>query len=407
MALYNILFVDDDISVLDGLRRIFYSMHDRWNITYCSSAVDAIAKIRCSHYDVVISDLRMPEMDGICLLEQVKAISPDTVRFMLSGYNDEELVARSTKCAHQFLSKPCDSNILKDKIAQALALDKRRISDEIKKTISSLNSLSAMPGVYHQLMQMISSPSVSARDIGRLIASDVGMSAKILQIVNSAFYGIRSKVADPVHAVIYLGLNTIKGLVLLYNVFSKIDQSQVERFKIDHIQTHCMEVAGLCHKIFSIIPSKDFNIEDVTTAGLMHDIGKIILAQIKPDDYEIIYADALSGDKPVWQAEFEAIGMTHGDVGGYLLELWGLSPGIIEAVTCHNTPDDCQNRKFSPLTIVYLANEFSKRISENMPLPEDVESCNSEYLISLKMEQQLGSLFKTLEQEYGLSSANA
>jgi len=373
----RILFVDDDASILDGLRRILRPMAAQWKMAFVTSARDALASMNKEPYDIIVSDIRMPVMNGVKLLEQVRAKFPNTIRFALSGYADRQLVNKSVRCAHEFLTKPCDPNILKEAITKACMLHNKLYSEKVTKIVSNLKSLPAMPATYQKVIDLISSPNSSLRQVGKVVAADIGMSAKILQVVNSAYYGLRSRIVDPVHAVVYLGLKAVQALVLTSGIFSKLEQEKVERFAVGALQDHCLRVGGLARAICQSCHMDKKDLDDAMMAGILHDAGKIILITKMPDILSQAIELSRREQKPLYQAEQQLTEVTHAEMGGYLMGLWDLPNNIVEVATFHHAPRDLFCKDFSVAAAVHIADaidhELCCGLGDGVSVPIDMD----------------------------------
>ncbi|MBE0534112.1 MAG: HDOD domain-containing protein [Phycisphaerae bacterium] len=352
----KILFVDDDINVLNGLRRMLHKMREQWEMEFVTGALDALKVLKQSAYDIVVSDLRMPDMNGVELLEKVRQRYPDTIRFMLSGYSDQPLQGQAARCVHQFISKPCDAELLQSLIHRAFQLNDRLRSKEAAKVLSNISSLPVMSDTYKEVIDVLSSPDCSPRKVGKMIARDIGMSAKILQLVNSAFYGSGSKIADPVHAVVYLGLKTVEALVLTSGIFSKLPEKRMQEFSVDALQEHCCRVGSLAKTICKSRQMTQEDMDMASMAGILHDTGKIVFISRFPK--ELTEAIRLSRHRqvPLYEVERELLDVTHAELGGGLLDLWGLPNTIIEAATYHHEYPDSLDDGFSVISAVRIAN---------------------------------------------------
>ena len=239
----SILFVDDEPNVLEGLQRMLFSLQREWTMAFASSGAEALELLEHRHFDVVISDMRMPGMDGCQLLAEIKIRRPDTLRFVLSGQSETEVVYRSVGEAHQFLSKPCKPKVLKECVDRAFALRELLTSDSLKAVVSQIRDLPPVPQLYAKLCETLKSPECSIADVGRVIETDPAMTAKILQVTNSAFFGLRRVVGTAVQAASLLGLNTIKGLVLATGLFAPMQGTRLPRgFSIDALWKHSIIV---------------------------------------------------------------------------------------------------------------------------------------------------------------------
>jgi putative nucleotidyltransferase with HDIG domain len=352
----RILFVDDDQNVLSGLRRMLHGMKDQWKMEFVTKPEDALEVMDCNPYDIIISDYQMPGMNGAELLEKVREKHPQMIRFMLSSYSDRLLHGRAFNCVHQFIPKPCQADKLKSMVSRAFALHSRIRSKEVGAVLSSLRSIPVMPKSFNEVLELINDDNASARQIGKVIASDIGMATKMLQLVNSSFAGQATKIADPIHAVSFLGLKTTQAILLSQGIFSQLPESIIQEFYIDGLQEHCTRVGALSMSIAKSQGLSNDDIDAATTAGILHDAGKIILMMKFPDEFREAIDQSRLLQKPLCQMEKELIGVSHDEIGGCLLDLWGLPNSIIEVATFHHEPWMHFHENFTVVSAVYLAN---------------------------------------------------
>ena len=360
----SILFVDDEPNILEGLQRMLFPLQREWTMAFASSGPKALELLEQSRFDVVVSDMRMPGMDGAQLLAEVKKRCPNTLRFVLSGQSESALVYRSVGEAHQFLSKPCKPRLLKECVDKAFALRDLLASNSLKAAVAQIGDLPPVPQVYAKLCEVLKSPECSIADVGRVVQTDLAMTAKILQVTNSAFFGLRRQVTTAAQAASLLGLNTIKALVLTTGLFAPIEGSKLPRgFSIDVLWRHSMIVGAYAQAICQVEDIPKEMAGDAYTAGLLHDTGALVFASACTKDYARVCDYAVMNAIPLSDAEKEVLGCTHGEVGAYLLGIWGLPHPIVESVAYHHRPADSIGSVFSPLTAVHVADvlAFTRR----------------------------------------------
>ena len=141
----HIIFVDDDENILRGLRRMLKSMSAEWGMAYASSGQEALALMSRQPFDVIVSDMRMPQMDGVELLLKVKTLFPETVRIILSGYSEKESILRTVGPAHQYLAKPCSSDELIQTINRTINLRRFIELRKVRAIVAGLSSLPTPP----------------------------------------------------------------------------------------------------------------------------------------------------------------------------------------------------------------------------------------------------------------------
>ncbi len=355
----RILFVDDEPKVLQGLQRSLHSMRSEWEMVFASSGAEALETMARSHFDVVITDMRMPGMDGAQLLNQVKKRFPQTVRIVLSGQSDRETILRSIGPTHQYLAKPCDVDDLKQKLAHAFALRELLAEPRLKEVICRLDTIPSLPTLYVAMTNALQSPDASITEVGNIIAQDMGMCMKVLQLVNSAFFGLPGHISDPRQAAALIGIDNIKALVLSVHVFSQFENACTQ--DLSFLWKHCLTTALSAKAIARLQGASRRTVDDSFTAGLLHDVGKLILCSAYKEESTRIWKTAAGAKEPSLTLERAVLGCTHPAVGAYLLGLWGLPDPIVEAVAWHHQPSAAAPKDFSPLIAVHAANYYDRR----------------------------------------------
>jgi putative nucleotidyltransferase with HDIG domain len=384
----RILFVDDEPMLLKGLQRILRKRRHEWHMTFAANGKEALEILDKKPMDVIVSDLKMPEMDGSQLLAEVKERHPHIVRIILSGQLDQEMTLKSVKLAHQSLSKPCDAEILKTTLAKIFALRDFLSNESIKKIVSQIESLPSIPSIYTDIVAEMESSDPSINKIGDIISKDVSMTAKILQIVNSAFFGLFRKISSPKEAVVMLGTDTIKTLVLSVKIFTEFSQKRFSWFSINTLFNHSLSVS-MYAKTIANNENLDKNlVYSSMMAGLLHDLGKLILATNFNSTYKQVLAETRHSDKNLWDLEYEAFGTSHAEIGAYLMGLWRLEKPVIEAIAFHHLPEKSMNQNIGSLTAVHMGNalEHETRISSD---EHTVLQYNTEYLSSLAIGNRI------------------
>lgn len=379
----RLIFVDDDPMVLDGLRRSLHSMRNAWEMRFVNSAAEALQTLETEPYDAIVSDMRMPLMDGADLLTKVKECYPDMVRMILSGQSSREAVFRSLSPAHQFLSKPCDPQQLANRLNQAFAMRDLLSNEALKMVISRLRSIPSLPTLYEELTTALRAENCSLEEVARIISKDVGMAAKILQLANSAFLGTSGRVSSLSQALTLIGSETVRTLVLSVHVFSQFDGHAKAAASLPALWDHSVAVSTLAQQIANSENCPKAMIEECFTAGLLHDIGKVVLLAELPQDYLTICCTPANGDTDPERAR---LGCTHAEVGAYLMSIWGLPFPLVHAVAYHHHPGETAETKFSPLTAVHVADAIASA-ADASPLHHDV-ALDLEYLNRLGLGEK-------------------
>jgi len=351
--IHRILFVDDDPLVLRGFSRSVDEYSADWNVDYASSGNEAILKLKQGSYDAVVTDMHMPGMDGIQLLDVVNNEMPGVMRFVLSGNTSDVQSYKSAHLVHQMIPKPSDMEKIFSIVERACRLRDNLSDPQLLRMITGIKTLPSVPLLYNKLVKELQSEDVSAQAVGNIIAQDTAMTAKILQLVNSAFFGLSDNVSSPQRAVTILGLNTIKALVLGIQVFSEFQARRALPISVDSIWKHSMLVSSLAYSIAKKMNMTNQEREDVRVSGVLHDVG--ILLHLKMADISPKIKFNLNGLISV-ESEYKAIGTSHAEMGGYLLGIWGLPTSIVEAVTFHHRPWLQISKNVGVVTVLYIAN---------------------------------------------------
>ena len=331
----TIVFVDDERELLEGLRARLYKHRQDWNMQFLLSGDAAIAAFEQHPVDLIVSDVRMPGMDGGQLLSLVKERWPNTIRIIVSGYSDPVQAVRLTSLAHQYVAKPCDSQQLENIIERCFNLQQLLSEDSLRKMVGRIGTLPSIPKTYGRLQAALSQPSVTAAEIGDIVNADAALASKVLQITNSAFFRLRKPMVRIKDAVTYLGFATIRNLVLSAEIVSQWNTPKgLSGVDPEQLQNHAQVAAAACKSLAGGRATPD----DAWLAGLLHDIGYWVLVQECP--HELAQAIELSRSRnlPLYECELQTTGATHAQIGAYLLGLWGLPYAIVEAVALHHTP---------------------------------------------------------------------
>jgi len=383
----NLLFVDDEPKVLQGLRRQLWPMRCQWEMNFVESGAQALAFMATHPVDIIVTDMMMPGMDGSQLLDEVVKSHPLTVRIVLSGHTEREAAIRLVGPVHQYLSKPCDADDLRGAIARAFALRDLLANERLKQLALGTSSLPALPALYAQLTEELKQDSTSIERVAEIVSQDPGMTTKIIQLVNSAFFGLPQQISDIQEAIVYLGLTTVRSLVLGLQVFSRFEGNKIPGFSLEKLASHGRLTGMLARKIAEA-ERGDLGMRDQCfLAGLLHDVGRLVLAKDLPEEYGRVLQAAQAEGKAVWEVELREFGATHAEVGGYLLGLWGLPHAVVEAVTFHHRPDPDSLPGFSPAVAVYVANIFAHDLTSTTGL--SAHQINLDHLTRLGLADRL------------------
>ena len=386
--MYTLLFVDDQREILNALRRTLMQQLDEWDVYVALGGDEALQMMETISFDVVVTDIKMPSMNGVDFLELVSSRHPDTLRFVLSGYTERDLIYKTIGNVHQFLSKPVDTEVLINTLKSAIQLRGLMKNEELRTLVSGLKGLPSLGELYQELMDALCSAQVSLNEVSDIVQKDVALSARVMHLVNSSFFGTPTYVTGPAHAVSLLGTEVMKGLVMSSFVFSAFDEEGASSFSIREFEKHCYNVGVLAKRIAEEETDNHLIIDDAFVAGLLHDVGKLILASSTPDEFEKMYIFSEQRGVPMTLVTSERFNATHAEIGSYLLGIWGFRNNIASAVGSQSNLDACEDVSFSPATAVHIANEFLKHVSlldEHVPL----DTLNERYLEKIGLSHRV------------------
>ena len=368
----QILFVDDEARILDGIRRSLYGMRGEWRMRFESSGEEALKALATDPADVLVSDMRMPGMDGAELLAEVKCRYPEVIRFVLSGQAEAESIMRVTRSAHRYLSKPCDAVTLKAAIARALNLRSLLNSSSLAAIVGSVDALPAAPKRYQQLLACLRDPEAAINDIVQVLRHDIAMTAKLMKLANSGFFGLREPVQTIERAVSFIGMEAISALVLGQELFDTQKSTvTLAGFNLERLGQHSLQTAAWARAIALHESFSSAEAERAFLAGILHDVGRLVFATRTPP--------GRPGLQEKWaedtRREMES---HHPAVGAYLLGLWGFQEPIVEALAWHHTPSALGEHSLGLCGVVHIADQLSHG--------HDIEAG---YLESLGLEPQM------------------
>jgi HD-like signal output (HDOD) protein len=380
----RVLFVDDEPQVLRGLQNMMRKDRERWDLAFALGSEVALAELSQRSFDVVISDMRMPGMDGAELLALIKRQWPSTVRIMLSGESDRASIARALPSLHQFIAKPCDGATLRSIIERSVRVISKSADVQVRAAIGSVDKLPTPSRLYFELSHLVSSPMTTISQVAQLVAEDPAMTAKILQLVNSAFFGIAEHTTSVSAAVSYLGVDLIRYLALSQAIFASVDREPFAGFSTDHIQRTSLQTAALARKIV-----RGTRRDEAFVAGLLHDLGQVVLAITLGETYAAVAEVVRITGEPLTTVERDFLGVTHAEVGAYLLGIWGLPAEIVAGVGYHHAPGSGPPEYADVVTAVHVADALVD--TSCMGEPTNLDRLDRAYLERAGLTEQLAA----------------
>ena len=340
----RVLFVDDDPDILDGLRSVLRPQRREWDMVFALGGPAGLAEVESSKFDVVVSDMRMPILDGAGLLARVRELQPHAVRLVLSGQTDPQTALRSVFTAHQFLAKPCDPEKLRSVVKRCGELNELLGGEELKALAGDVGVLPSAPTTYLAISQTLADPNSSIHDAARIVEREPALCAKVLQVANSAFFGLPRAVSSVSQAATYLGTLALRDLALAMETLAARPRgSAISPKAYRAFQLNALAVALLARRWFG---SDRRKADDAFVAGMLRDMGHLVLAS----------RDTSSA------AEREQ----HAALSAYLLGLWGIPHAVLEAVAFHEQPASVEHDALEVMDVVHLCDAV---VSQRSPSP--------------------------------------
>lgn len=333
----TVLFVDDEQKVLKGIRRMLYPLASDWNMLYVESSAEALQVMAQTRINVLITDMRIPDINGFELMDIVRNRFPEVVRVMLTGQPDKDMYYEVMSICHYFLWKPASFEVLEVLLGRIKNLESSLLDDKLVQLVGRITSLPSLPTLFSRLTELLSQSNTDSSQIAAVIRHDMSMSSQVLKLVNSAFFSLSKPITSLEDAITYLGLDTIRNLALMQHLFSQFTPAEYQEYGLNQLWQNSFYVASLTEKIVST-QSKTRTPCNASPyiAGLLVNIGKLIFVRHFPEVYRKIIAEAALGVRSEFEIEREHLGVSHADIGGYLTSLWGLPREIVEAITLHH-----------------------------------------------------------------------
>jgi HD-like signal output (HDOD) protein len=358
----RILFVDDEPAILAGLQNLLYKDRKRWDMVFALGGQLALDEIRKAPFDIVVSDMRMPGIDGAMLLNLIKDECPATVRIMLSGHADREAIVRALPALHQLLSKPCDANTLRGAIERSLDGVNVDRDAKIRRIVGGVDKLPTPPDLFFELSRLMQSPTTSVSDVAKVVTRDPGLSAKLLQLVNSAYFGTGQSTTSIQQAVALLGTDRLRYIALTASVFSSPEGANSGAFSLQEMQQESMRAAWLARS-FAEPAARD----EAFASTLLHDVGRVVLALAQGANFRALTERVQHGES-LLDVELDVFGVTHADVGSRLLAIWGLPSALVDVVQFHHDPGSAPEASRALASIVHVADAIVHGASNEMKI---------------------------------------
>jgi HD-like signal output (HDOD) protein/CheY-like chemotaxis protein len=364
----RVLFVGEDQPLWREVRSQPVSFSGQWAAEFAQTGPEALKWAEQGAFDAVVADVQLFDMSGVDLLDEIMRRQPKAIRVVVSEHGDLQNTVKCIGKAHHHLLKPCDVAMLVSALNQGLTLKCWMPGPNVQTLIPKLRWVPSPPNLYFRVAMEMESPNASVETIGQIIAQDPPITAKVLQLANSAVFGLQLQVNEPAEAVAYLGLEATRTLVLLAHTFSEFDRLPRLGFSVEELWAHSVQVGQFAREIVLLEQQAQDMAEQAYAAGLLHDLGKVLFAANLPVPFGQAVTLARQERMNLHHAESQVLGATHAEIGACLLGIWGLPGPIVEAVALHHQPSSASQIEFGPLTAVHAADVFAHEMA-----PEDPE----------------------------------
>jgi HD-like signal output (HDOD) protein len=384
----RIYIVDDNPEVLETALAIVGFVMPQAVVAGFSDPFKALEAIKSNPPDLILSDQRMPGMQGSRLLEEARVAAPDALRIMMSGHVALDKLT-SIASAHQYVAKPFDAVQLKKLLERTFAARDRVLDKQLQSVVTSLRSLPSLPQLHHILLTELENNSGASAIIGQMVARDAGLSAKVLQLANSPLFGRDYVVSTPAEAVICLGTSMIAAVVLSQTLFKHYHSNAHPEFSLERVWSHCWKTAALaqCYCREQGLPRQMQ--EEVFLAGLLHETGRLILMDNFPEQYQAACDAARQAHSPLGPRLREIFQAAPCEIAAYLLDLWGMPASAVAAISMLEHPEREKAAGFTLASALYIADQVGSR--ETPPDPFPAEEWNAAYLRSIGCAEDLQS----------------
>ncbi len=348
----RVLFVVDDPASLLSLRHSMAKLAHEWDLKFFGVVEEALASMSERPFDVVVADMSGSSLTGSELLALVQYQHPRVVRVLLAGDGEDNAVSKSAGVAHRILRKPCDPVELRCAIERVFDLEQRLNDPDLQAMIGEVGELPRPSAAVTRLNDVLASEDASVDNIATIISDDINMTAKLLQIVNSAYYGLAHHITEPREAVAYLGLNAVRDVVVANEMLRAFESvSPPVQALVDELHEHAIAVAHLARELMT----NRNRASEAYVAALLHDVGLLLIASCAPDRFLELHVQTMRSSLSLREVEMEVIGAHHSDLGALLLDMWGLPSEIVEAVACHYDADTVPSTGIDAVHAVHIA----------------------------------------------------
>lgn len=351
----TVLFVDDEPFVLQGLRRMLRTMRKTWDMEFLEGGQAAMDRMRDGTFDAIVCDMRMPNVDGAQVLTEASKRNPESIRFILSGYAEQEVLLHALGPAHRLLSKPASAEDVVGSLENAFALRDLLPSTALRQLVSSLPSVPVPSDRYFELLRELDDPLSSAHTIGDAIEGDLGLTTQVLRLANSAFFSLPRQMSRGREAVEMLGIDMVRALLTVSEFYLSNLHDPVLADEGRNLAERSLSIGALARRLALAEELPEEVVEASATAGMLCHIGTAILRQNMLAEFNRAVSLVEEGTLKMTDAEKQQFGATHAELAAFLVGIWGFSDDVVEAIAFHHAPGQSRSETLGALTMVHVA----------------------------------------------------
>ena len=351
----RILFFSGNPVEREVIQAELCASEEGWEKCMSSTFDEAVAALQTGSFDAVVA-AHHADKSSAKLLNWAAEHHPKVARLIIADHREREDVLRAVLATHQFLPRPVVPAVLAGTIESALLLGGSLPNEVLLTLAASIKVFPPMPSLYFKVMGELNSPDYSAQTVADILSKDLAMTTRLLQVINSGLYGLPRRITDLTEVVNLLGQEVVNSLVIGIHVFLQHDHIKPLYFSISQIWQHSTAVATGARLITQMETGSAERAAEAYTAGLLHDIGKLVLANNFEAQYNAAQKAARELHQPLWEAEVKEFGVSHAEMGAFILGRWGMPMALLEATAWHHHPSRSASQEFSALTAVHIAN---------------------------------------------------
>jgi HD-like signal output (HDOD) protein len=371
----HILFLATDPEEREGIQTHLAVAEADWETQVAATFDEAIAALQVRPVDAIVADHQAAEPSGARLLNWAAERYPGATRLILAESAEREEVLRLVLAPHHFLAKPVTPEVLRGTLQSAFLLDDAMPSEVLLTLASRIKVFPPLPSLYFRVLNELKSPDYSAQVVGEIVSRDLAMTTRLLQVINSGYYSLPRRITDLTEAVNLLGQEAVKSLIIGIHLFLQHEHIKPLYFSISQLWRHSTAVALGARLITQMETGDSARADEAYTAGLLHDIGKLVLANNFEAQYNKVQRAARDSGRPLWAVETEEFGVSHAELGAFILGRWGMPVALLEATALHHQPGRLGRQEFSALTAVHVANaiEHQPRGAQDGDIPSTLD----------------------------------